>query len=683
MSALAAQRASAAIVKKSTLEKEVSSSVVAVAKPKADSTATGASTTVVQVLQEENVIVQQEQPKESREVVPPPPESEDDAATAAGSSQFGTSGPSFTRTSDNLVYADGSYVAGLQIGESLALKGQMTITVQKGAVRLFGATLRVGPRKHTVIVGATMSLPLLECTNVRGKYQDMYFETPENLHMREKYTTVVLIESLRTGLEHIPDLFPDDFKTVWSYEGAKLEPRTFSIILKASASLKVVRPFPSWTEISKSVCESYKYGKAPVVLVGGVRSSGKSTFVKYLSNFWLSESKTGPLYYIECDTKHPEYAPLGVVSLHRLDFDFSSAFGHSSTDTCIKAHSIGSTNPKDNYTYFLAALTDLFKEYKAVAKYSTTRTSLIVNTPGATKGLGLQLLEDIALVTNPTHWVYMGANSDIETFQDFQQRLSRHLSSIDDVLQPESILYSIDGGAHLLPGRGGDWVSSAHVQDLQLLTYFHYQFKTNSYDFSRHITHMKPYAVPYATSETESPIPPTYIHGFGIVHGDGVKAQDIGICLDGSVVSIIAVNADVELNVSFAEIDETKTQPSCVMPVLTPKNLATAIAPQNSRLLGLALVQSLDPAASKLRLLTPLDVPRALQLLQETGQKLILVRGSIEYPAVDMAWNGTTRYAQRDPEKRKLLGETVPYFGETVPVGVEAHILQLKKALEP
>lgn len=568
----------------------------------------------------------------------------------------------------------------------------MTITVHKGAIKLFGAVLRVGPKKYVITAGATSSLPIIECTNIRGKLQEKFIETPENSHMRDLFTSVVLIESLRTGLENIPALFPNDFKTIWSYEGTKLEPRTFSIVLRASSSINVVIPLESWASMVKGITEYYKAGHSPVILIGGFRSSGKSTFAKYLANSMINKCGENTTFYLECDPKHPEYSPLGIVSLHKLDYDFSSAFGHSTMEYCVKAHSIGDVNPKNAYTSYINAISELIDHFRAIQRKSSKRCSLIINTPGFTKGLGLQLLEDISRISKQSHLVYMGADADIETYQDFEERFPK-LASSKKLLKPESILSSVES-ANNLPGRGGDWITSTNVQDLQLLSYFHYRTEDKTYEFSKPITHFKPYAVPYA--QIGKPAHSSFIQAFGVSFGDGVLGEDIELCLTGSVVSIIAVQKTVELNVSPAGSEESeeitnheKSNSIAPLPWLKSNALAKAMTPSNSLCLGLGLIQAIDRAACKVRLLTPIDVNLVLQQLESNGERLILVRGSIQYPSMDMLWlknntaNTLGKLTLRDPVTKKRLASSLPFFSDKEPVGVEGHIKRLKEALKP
>lgn len=546
---------------------------------------------------------------------------------------------------------------------------------------MFGAILRAGPGKYTVAAGATSSLPVIECTMARGKHQDIFLETPQNLHMRDTYLAVIFVESLYNGLENIPVLFPANYNSLWSFEGPKSQQRSFSTVFRASPSVKVVLLYKSWINVAETIVEhvSSKAGP-PVVLMAGSRSSGKSTFAKFLTNNLVFKSGVGTVYYLECDPKHSEYAPLGLVSLHKVSFDFSSAFAHSHMNNCIKAHSIGDIDPKKAFFHYISAISDLLNQFRQIQQQSKKQCSLIINTPGWTKGLGLQLLEEIFQLSKTTHIVYMGADSDTETFEDFETRFSRF--DFAGVLQPATILTSVDN-VSLLPGRGADRLNSLSVQNLQLLTYFHYSSSTHAYDFSQPITHFTPYAVPYAQPGKQAPC--NHIQAFGIMFSDGILAEDVELCLNGTVVSLIAVSPNVELLITpCGTSDEShKANP---LPYLEPKALSAAINPETSRCLGLGLIQSIDRRAQKIRLLTPIDCSTELQQVDLHREKLILVRGSIQYPSEDMSWindaSGSKKFVIRDPVTKKKLDCRIPFFSDSEPVGAESHVVSLRQSLE-
>lgn len=547
---------------------------------------------------------------------------------------------------------------------------------------MFGAILRAGSEKHTVAAGATSSLPVIECTMARGKHQDIFLETPQNLHMRDTYLAVILVESLYNGLENIPVLFPANYNSLWSFEGPKSQQRSFSTVFRASPSVKVVLPYKSWINAAETIVEhvSSKAGP-PVVLMAGSRSSGKSTFAKFLGNHLLSKFGANTVYYLECDPKHSEYAPLGLVSLHKASFDFSSAFAHSNMRNCIKAHSIGDIDPKKAFFYYISAISDLLKQFREIQQQSKKPCSLIINTPGWTKGIGLQLLEEIFQLSRTTHVIYMGAESDTETFEDFEQRFSRF--EFAGVLEPATILASVDN-ISLLPGRGADRLNSLSVQNLQLLTYFHFSPVTNTYDFSKQITHFVPYSVPYARPGTTAPS--NHIQAFGIMFADGVLLGDVELCLNGTVVSLIAVSSNLELSTKPAGIsdEDHRTNP---LPYLESKALSAAIRPETSKCLGLGFIQSIHRDAGKIRLLTPINCGTVLQQIERDGQKLILVRGSIQYPSEDMLWNneasGSKKMVIRDPlTKERKDYYNIPFFSDSEPVGAESHVVALRQSLE-
>lgn len=585
------------------------------------------------------------------------------------------------------------------VEQSLVLKGQYTITIQKGAIRLLGAVLRASQKKYKVIAGATSSLPVIECALARGKLQERFYKTKQNSHMQPLFTTVILIESLYTGLEDIPVLFPSTYKSLWSFEGAQDAQRTFSAVFTASLSVQVIMPYKSWVATADDVVEHFKRNTSPVVLMAGTKSSGKSTFLKYLSNYLISQCGENTVYYLECDPRHSEYSPPGIVSLHQLKLDFSSAFAHGIMEGNVKAHSIGTINPKQAFLHYISTIQDLIRHYNIIQQKSQTPSTLIINTPGWSKGLGMQLLESIFQVAKPSHFAYMGAELDSETFEDFEQRFSRHFSYAK-FWQPTSILSTTQPGV-LLPGRGCDRLTSAHVQNLQLMTYFHYSEDTNTFNFKNPITHFKPYAVPYKPAGIPEEVSSNFIQAFGALFAEGVSADDAELCLNGTVVSMVAVDKSVALNTSpggvvykataTSDFDdemeltvEAKVSP---LPWLDSKSLTSVLDPKTCRCLGLALIQSFDRASNKVRILTPVDCQSVIQELEETKMNLVFIRGAIRYPSEDMLWNTSSsvendnKFTLRDPITKKKLYSLIPFFSSKPPVGPEGQIQFLKQSI--
>lgn len=103
-------------------------------------------------------------------------------------------------------------------------------------------------------------------------------------------------------MENIPTLYAESasLKNLWG--GLTNDHRTFSPVFNTQLSTQMTLIPPEWTDAMNSVAE--KLSKHSVVLVAGAKSSGKSMFAKYLSNFMLSKIGKESVYYLDCDRIH-------------------------------------------------------------------------------------------------------------------------------------------------------------------------------------------------------------------------------------------------------------------------------------------------------------------------------------------------------------------------------------------
>lgn len=474
-------------------------------------------------------------------------------------------------------------------------------------------------------------------------------------------------------MENIPTLYAESasLKNLWG--GLTNDHRTFSPVFNTQLSTQMTLIPPEWTDAMNSVAE--KLSKHSVVLVAGAKSSGKSMFAKYLSNFMLSKIGKESVYYLDCDPKHSEYSPIGLVSLHKVAYNFTVPFGQSAENKCIKAHSIGYVDPKKAFLHYIQAIEDLINEYKNIdpsKKFST----LIINTPGWSKGLGMQLLEQIYNYAEPSTFVYLGPDCDLESFQDFERTFKPYIERErrPSLVVLDTPLQFIKGH---LPGRGAEKLGSRDLQDLQLLGYFHYVHQFGLFNFKQKITKFRPYAIPYR-KYGQSTLGSLGIEAFGIMFAEGIVSDDIELCLRGSIVSIVAVSSSVRLEIT----QETAEQ----LPWLGTKGI-DAITPFNSRCVGLGLIQSLNKSASQVKLITPIDCANVLGSVRENNEKLILVRGSIQYPLVDLLRTENPSdqvYIVRDASTKQIVktSKYVPFVTVEDPEGIENKIQTLQASMK-
>ena len=217
---------------------------------------------------------------------------------------------------------------------------------------------------------------------------------------------------------------------------------------------------PSWHNICQGLQQG---GKAAVgALVMGNKNVGKSSLSRFLINGILGgvaaadNSMRSVVYLVDLDSGQPEFTPSGVISLARIAKPMLS----SETDSCadiIYSLSVGSCSPKDFPKSYLSAsmhLLDLASTLVSIDDDddrnddSIGRQFVIVNTPGWTKGLGLEYLKAIQSHPLFTHCILVGGGEKCQkVFDSLLSSRSLLLTNSDDIMNPSSaspLLWSAD-----------------------------------------------------------------------------------------------------------------------------------------------------------------------------------------------------------------------------------------------
>lgn len=496
----------------------------------------------------------------------------------------------FTPVDDNAIPLLDSQYYGLMIGQTLVFRGQYQITVLKGAISLLGAVLHSSPARYTVYAPQSHALPLIECINVQDSSLLEQTSSPEEIEfMYSKFQAVVQIESIRSGFEQLSTLVPL-YKSLWTVS----PPHSHELVLTAPETTLIHNAFNSWHDLCSKVLVLDQ--PAPIILVTGSKSSGKSSFARFLANFILSRV-SDTVHYLELDPGQPEYCPPGTLSLHRLVSDsglnFGPSFTHCDFHSIVKAHSIGDTSPKDLPSHFISYAQDLIKTYKSTL--TTEETPLIINTPGWTRGMGLELIYEISSASRPTMAVHLGPDDS---------RLD-----VQSVIGPDTPYYPLESIAMYL--RTPSKYSASDLRTLQIMSYLH-----KNHDFTNHLTDITPYQIPYIQNW------PTAIAGIGILDSDGIFPDDCATCINGTILAIVAVDKDVPI---------PTVQTSEGLPWINSSDLDDVLNPGHCQCVGYGVVQSIDEANKSVRFLTPIHMDIIDECFQR-NKSLVLVRGRLQLP---------------------------------------------------
>jgi polynucleotide 5'-hydroxyl-kinase GRC3/NOL9 len=230
-------------------------------------------------------------------------------------------------------------------------------------------------------------------------------------------------------------------------------------------------PLP-WKSTLTTLTKKSSATPPPVILIAGSKNTGKSTFARILTNKLLTSSVEN-VVYLDVDPGQPEFSPPGIISLNFLSTPIlGPPFSHADLTTALKAHHIGYVSPREDPGHYINCIADLLSYY-----YSTFPTlPLIINSAGWTKGLGLELLQEILTYAQPSEIVFLGSSTP-----------------------PEVIPTSATTTLHELPAApvtpAQPRYTPADLRTLQTMSYFHGQ--TTDWDCSSSLTGFAPWVVPY------------------------------------------------------------------------------------------------------------------------------------------------------------------------------------------
>ncbi|KAL3468509.1 hypothetical protein BJX64DRAFT_246125 [Aspergillus heterothallicus] len=571
---------------------------------------------------------------------------------------------------NNIVYSD-EHTLCVRIREkmSMVLIGHYDLWVKRGVVSLMGAKLHPSPRVYRVYAPSTHSLPVIKCVSGVDGAAEVEFR------------------SCRSGIYRLRDL-SHLYQRIWNGANSPADKlslkqveqgtrRTFSVLhTSADDPLKRhLRPLHLEKQWSAAIKTLSQRGGRLQVLVCGPKSSGKSTFSRYLLNHLLSPApqtesnyyNTDGVAFLDLDPGQPEFSPMGQVYLAHLRSPvFGPQFTHPSLNndrdgSILRAHHIGATSPKEDPDHYVLAATNLMEHYRALlATYP--QCPLIINYPGWIFGLGLEVATYLVRSLGLSDVVYMSEKGPMEVVEPLYQAASAGRTPLT-----------------ILPSQPTEFVSrsSAQLRLMQMQSYFHMSQPkqlSQPYWLEKPVFKSRPFHVRYAG-------PDQGIHGI-MVLGSQISPDLLADSIEGSVVGVVAVESPKALpaphpghqpstdenapssedfgddndavddeDIEMTSNPEDTSQPSSTsttirtllsqtiptkegLPYLLPPpetGTSTPLHPSHSTSLGLALIHSIDPTTNTIALSTPIPPSRLRQTLEQ-GHALVLVRGLVDNP---------------------------------------------------
>ena len=452
-----------------------------------------------------------------------------------------------------------------------------------------------------------------------------------------------------------------------------------------------------WQPLINEITSHIENDKPSKVLVCGPKGSGKSTFCRWLSNFFLSSTRiqrqiaeSGDcLFLLDLDPGQPEFSPPGEVSLielqsHNLGVPFTHPIVSPGEAKVIRAHHIGSASPKENPKHYLQAALDLLQAYQDLRKAATS-SLLVINSSGWIQGPGLELLVDMIIRSSLTALVYTSMNGPDEVVDALGEACAQTRCSLRQISsQPYQDAMR----------------NAANLRSMQTVSYFHLtDFEAGNLKWdARPISHKPPMIVPYAgpkqaifavmiLGDTQNPdLYPSVLNGAVVGleliedesaipemekaflakenhgnDGEGLSERAKPVDKGGTITDEPASNG---LNPVYKH--QTKSpnhlshpsirHTSIKIPYIPPINkVISPLSPTHTRSLGQALIRSIDEKAHAFHLITPVT-PSEVQELHNQNRKIVLVHGKLDTPT--WAYKEDLEYERfRSRERERVLGK--------------------------
>ena len=457
--------------------------------------------------------------------------------------------------------------------------GSFLLSLEKGSISILGAKLTESSLQRSYPVYAPLSHPLPVITGLKSKKS-------------KSQNSVILLKNHDSGLGLLPNICPfcdPIFKAPSSTVTYSPQNPTFHILFDSETPIPQTTYPLSWREAFLTISSA----STPKVLICGAKGAGKSTMCQYLTNSLL---RRGSVNYLETDPGQPSFTPPGLVALSHITGPIlSPSFTRTGSKEVVRCHHFGNISPRDSPRYYVDCIRNLLSQ-------DITDSPLIINTPGWTKGTGLELLTSLIEIAMPDFVIILsvpGNDTLARALHPVAQETKSHMLIVEPVEPIRPIVQ----------------LTAADLRTLSLMTYFHL-IGEDKWDFDTHLTAWKPWILKYSGPPDERGV-------FAVaIQGEELLLEDIILAINGTIVAINLVHA----------IDGDLQLTPEGLPVLCRRE-TPSIDPRDGRCVGYAVIRGIDSAKGELMLLSPWG-PSDIQ----EGERILLERGRVNLPVWGM-WN--------------------------------------------
>ncbi|KAF7309762.1 Fungal-trans domain-containing protein [Mycena indigotica] len=501
----------------------------------------------------------------------------------------------------------------LSPGLQLVLAGVYSLTVLRGTVSIYGASLTASTTSYRVFAPRSAPIPVIEALNSSSLLQ---ISLPERLQpaFSGANDAVLVISALQTGVERLGQVcrvFEGVFSPPRLYSGLRPQHELVKgakMLVDASKDIQPLFFPPTWVKALDALHEL----KERTIIVKGAKNVGKSTFSRAVLNRLLSRYKR--VAYLDCDLGQSEFTPGGLVTLNVVEQPvLGPPFTHPTIPSF--AHYLGATSPRHLPSHYLAAIQSLLEKYRLEVMTLiaddeddeddriSDMVPLIVNTMGWVKGLGADLTQRIEELVQPTDVFELDNNTNASPEAENIHCL--------EPIAPSSLTSNFTAADH---------------RSIAFLSYFHAQFTDPTgvrWNTTVPLCGQRPYEV-----DCNAAFDQFILCGPG---SEDIIPEELTRVLNGAIVGLV-------------ECDSRSSDVLYVQGAELP-------SPATSICHGLAVIRAVSPTGSHLQVLTPVTpnlIPRCR----------VLVKGELELPVWALLdWTSTEEGDVAGIEKSR-----VPYL---------------------
>lgn len=511
---------------------------------------------------------------------------------------------------DNIVHFQGYQLIGLNRAETLIFKGQYTVHVVYGSVTMDMFTINES-KSVNVNSSDINSFPCIQTHNTESNIVSPF---------QKSFNSVIKVFNVTSGndISGITSLYPHVRNLYNCEHSSNKSTTTFGNFSYSFANLVMPEPNKISTTISSSWMSSFRKlmsdfkssERSKSVLIIGNKNTGKSTYLKLLTNFILSENLGQSVQILDMDPGQPELCQPSCITLTEMKHPFIGTHDpHLYEAKCVTKY-VGFTSPNVqplNYLYQLGKLLEIVRKDK--------NKITLINSPGWVKGFGAEIMSILSDSIDISFLVQLTSDDrDLDILREIDW------SSDTEILKLESISKSSGFSSYPPPV----------IRNYKLFSYMHFDQITKKYDFNP-LIFKSPYMLPYLGTTNNINKLSTFegIVGVSIFESDGMPPTSVPQCLECQYAALVTVKTNTLENlIDMNKMISTNKLPNLIDDVKFQK--------VESKFYGICAIQSVDIKNQVINIYTPIKVEKLIENLLQKDERLLLVKGREDIPIEEM-----------------------------------------------